>query len=123
MRFSKGEMAIVLANSYAVEKYGAQCECEVYEVGPYTAGYIHPCLDIQTLGSDYIIRTPDGQYWFCNENQLRKRPPSQEQQDARNRHLAGCREILTFPELMTELSPVSEETAKKVFIDNMWKVK
>lgn len=71
-------------------------------------------IEVQDMGRT----SPFGNPFAAFEHELRKHPPSQEQQDARNRHLAGCRERPSFSELMTELSPVSEETVKKV-MENM----
>ena len=93
----------------------------------------HPFKNGDELRIDNVLSqnshpsmAPDTQYYLISgfgvmEAHLRKRPnPSQsrEQEDARKRHLAGCRETLAFNELMTELKPVTEETVKRV-MENM----
>ena len=86
MKFSKGEIAIVVEVSHglAIPKYGTRpfIECEILDVGPYPDLCRHPLVNGYSPGrSDYVVRMPDGDTWFCIESSLRKRRPPEQPAD------------------------------------------
>lgn len=120
-KFSLNEIAIIASVGNPKFGYLVGSECEIVAL-PRSDSWVYS--DGERIYPDhYVIRIACGDV-MAHERDLIKRPgQSKEDQEARERFLKGCHEKPNFHEILSDLQPVTEETARKVFEQSMWRVK